>query len=93
MLHYRRNPEWDRKKLEELKQLTGLKVSQIYKWMWDTRKREEKEAAIAQAEAAKNNANKRTSKAATKSQATEVKRRTVWLTHGGTGDSKEVEKP
>jgi ribosomal protein L17 len=42
MLHYRRNPKWDRKKLEELKNLTGLKVAQIYKWMWDTKKREEK---------------------------------------------------
>lgn len=40
MLHFKRNKKWDKKKMEELIQLTGLKASQIYKWKWDMQHRD-----------------------------------------------------
>lgn len=84
MTHYRRNPKWDRKKLEELKQLTGLKIAQIYKWMWDTKKREEKEAEKRAAEA-KTAAGKKASNVVRKALPSAVKR--MSMSNGGTGES------
>jgi hypothetical protein len=33
--HYKKSKKWDKNKMAELQQLTGLKPSQIYKWKWD----------------------------------------------------------
>lgn len=36
---YERNPRWSRKKMLQLAQQTGLKVTQVYKWSWDQKKK------------------------------------------------------
>ena len=37
--YFDRNPNWDKKTIQKLSDIVGLKESQIYKWNWDQRKK------------------------------------------------------
>jgi hypothetical protein len=38
--HFLRNPNWDKPTIQKLSDTIGLKESQIYKWNWDQRKKQ-----------------------------------------------------
>ncbi len=38
---YEKNPKWTRKIMQRLSEKTGLKVTQVYKWLWDQKNKSE----------------------------------------------------
>ena len=34
-LHFEKNPNWSKRKIESLARVTGLTEAQVYKWNWD----------------------------------------------------------
>jgi hypothetical protein len=41
---YKKNPEWTAQQIDELAEILGLESSKIYKWHWDQKKREVRNA-------------------------------------------------
>ena len=42
MFYYEKGSKWNRSDIKERSNVVGIKVTKVYKWLWDKRNKEEK---------------------------------------------------